>query len=98
LLWFHYFQNEKLLAVWFSFKSFTNYSCCFHVGMKLIMWNGNHYIVKVANLWANWISSYPPQMSFTPVVEEQRSNTCQSRWITRQTSDLFWWKHWKLFE
>ncbi|TKW07822.1 hypothetical protein SEVIR_7G332700v4 [Setaria viridis] len=45
-------------------------------GMKLIMWNGNHYIVKVANLWANWISSYPPQMSVTPVVEEQRSNTC----------------------
>jgi hypothetical protein len=35
----------------------------FHVGMKLIMWNGNHYIVAVANLWANWMSSYPPQMS-----------------------------------
>uniref|UniRef100_K3ZHX4 Synergin gamma C-terminal domain-containing protein n=1 Tax=Setaria italica TaxID=4555 RepID=K3ZHX4_SETIT len=47
-------------------------------GMKLIMWNGNHYIVKVANLWANWISSYPPQMSRTPVIEEQRSNTWQS--------------------
>ncbi|CAN6325805.1 unnamed protein product [Urochloa humidicola] len=47
-------------------------------GMKLIMWNDNHYIVKVANLWTNWISSYPPQMSCTPIVEEQRRNTCQS--------------------
>ncbi|CAN6374062.1 unnamed protein product [Urochloa humidicola] len=52
-------------------------------GMKLIMWNDNHYIVKVANLWPNWISSYPPQMSCTPMVEEQRGNTA------RQIGDLF---------
>ncbi|KAF8707108.1 hypothetical protein HU200_030341 [Digitaria exilis] len=38
-------------------------------GMKLIMWNGNHYIAKVANLWANRISSYPPQLSCTPIKE-----------------------------
>lgn len=45
-------------------------------GMKLIMWNGDHYFIKVANFWANRISSYPPQLSHTPIVKEQRSNNC----------------------
>jgi len=47
-------------------------------GMKLIMWNGDHYFIKVANFWANRISSYPPQLSHTPIVKEQRSNNCPS--------------------
>ncbi|XP_062183005.1 uncharacterized protein LOC133887103 isoform X2 [Phragmites australis] len=36
-------------------------------GLKLIMWNGDHYFVKVANLWANRISSDPPLLSQTSV-------------------------------
>ncbi|XP_062203616.1 uncharacterized protein LOC133905855 isoform X2 [Phragmites australis] len=36
-------------------------------GMKVITWNGDHYFVKVANLWANRISSDSPQLSRTPV-------------------------------
>ncbi|KAL6642245.1 hypothetical protein ACP70R_020426 [Stipagrostis hirtigluma subsp. patula] len=36
-------------------------------GMKVVMWNGDHYFVKVANLWANRISSDPPRLSRTPV-------------------------------
>ncbi|TVU26981.1 hypothetical protein EJB05_29559, partial [Eragrostis curvula] len=32
-------------------------------GMKVIMWNGDHYFVKVANLWVNRISSDPPKLS-----------------------------------
>ncbi|KAG8091202.1 hypothetical protein GUJ93_ZPchr0011g28281 [Zizania palustris] len=35
--------------------------------MELVMWDGNHYFVKVANLWANRISSDPPQFSVTDV-------------------------------
>ncbi|OEL31812.1 hypothetical protein BAE44_0007171 [Dichanthelium oligosanthes] len=40
-------------------------------GMKLIIWNGDHYFIKVANLWANRISSYPPQLPCTPIFKEQ---------------------------
>lgn len=32
-------------------------------GLKVVMWNGNHCFVKVANLWANRISPDPPQLS-----------------------------------
>nr|CBX25393.1 hypothetical_protein [Oryza brachyantha] len=32
-------------------------------GMEVIIWDGDHYFVKVANLWANRISSDPPQFS-----------------------------------
>uniref|UniRef100_A0ACD5YHQ1 Uncharacterized protein n=1 Tax=Avena sativa TaxID=4498 RepID=A0ACD5YHQ1_AVESA len=32
-------------------------------GVKVIVWNGNHYFVKVANLWANQVSSNPPRFS-----------------------------------
>jgi hypothetical protein len=41
-------------------------------GMKLIMWNGHHYFIKVANFWANQISSYPPQLSHT--LQSSRNN------------------------
>ncbi|CAN6362241.1 unnamed protein product [Urochloa humidicola] len=37
------------------------------LGMKLVMWNGNRYIVKVANLWANLVASYPPQLPHTTI-------------------------------
>uniref|UniRef100_A0A0D9XWW3 Synergin gamma C-terminal domain-containing protein n=1 Tax=Leersia perrieri TaxID=77586 RepID=A0A0D9XWW3_9ORYZ len=36
-------------------------------GMEVIIWDGDHYFVKVANLWANEISSDPPQFSVTRV-------------------------------
>ncbi|CAM0151444.1 unnamed protein product [Urochloa decumbens] len=39
-------------------------------GMKLVMWNGGQYIVKVANLWANLVASYPPQLPHTPILKE----------------------------
>ncbi|XP_062084728.1 uncharacterized protein LOC133790905 isoform X2 [Humulus lupulus] len=29
-------------------------------GMKMVVWDGNHYLLKLANLWANLISSVPP--------------------------------------
>uniref|UniRef100_A0A0E0RDR1 Synergin gamma C-terminal domain-containing protein n=1 Tax=Oryza rufipogon TaxID=4529 RepID=A0A0E0RDR1_ORYRU len=32
-------------------------------GMEVIIWDGDHYFVKVANLWTNRISSDPPQFS-----------------------------------
>uniref|UniRef100_A0A0E0MJL3 Synergin gamma C-terminal domain-containing protein n=1 Tax=Oryza punctata TaxID=4537 RepID=A0A0E0MJL3_ORYPU len=32
-------------------------------GMEVVIWDGDHYFVKVANLWANRISSDPPQFS-----------------------------------
>ncbi|XP_047052202.1 uncharacterized protein LOC124657730 [Lolium rigidum] len=35
--------------------------------LKVIVWNGNHYFVKVANLWANRVSSNPPRFSLTHV-------------------------------
>ncbi|XP_009791751.1 uncharacterized protein [Nicotiana sylvestris] len=31
-------------------------------GMKLIDWNGEHYFLTLANLWANLISSDPPEL------------------------------------
>lgn len=31
-------------------------------GMKLIDWNGEHYFVTLANLWANLISNDPPEL------------------------------------
>ena len=95
-LHFNYYQNESFRLSDSPFNSSTNYFHCFHVGMKLIMWNGDHYFIKVANFWANRISSYPPQLSHTPIVKEQRSNNCPSYWLTCQTSDLIWWKHQKL--
>ncbi|CAL4896928.1 unnamed protein product [Urochloa decumbens] len=39
-------------------------------GMKLVMWNGDQYTVKVANLWANLVASYPPQLPHTPIFKE----------------------------
>ncbi|GJN28322.1 hypothetical protein PR202_gb16431 [Eleusine coracana subsp. coracana] len=36
-------------------------------GMKVIMWNGDRYFIKAANLWANRVSSDPPKLSQTPV-------------------------------
>jgi len=36
-------------------------------GAKVIIWNGNHYFVKVANLWANRVSSNPPRFSLAHV-------------------------------
>ncbi|XP_062202152.1 uncharacterized protein LOC133904687 isoform X2 [Phragmites australis] len=44
-------------------------------GMKVTMWNGDHYFVKVANLWANRISSDPPQLSQTPVSSTNNAAT-----------------------
>ncbi|XP_044985204.1 uncharacterized protein LOC123452592 isoform X2 [Hordeum vulgare subsp. vulgare] len=32
-------------------------------GGKVVVWNGNHYFVKVVNLWANRVSSDPPRFS-----------------------------------
>ncbi|KQJ92313.1 uncharacterized protein LOC100824858 [Brachypodium distachyon] len=32
-------------------------------GEKATVWNGNHYFVKVANLWANRVSSEPPRFA-----------------------------------
>ncbi|XP_019158671.1 PREDICTED: uncharacterized protein LOC109155422 isoform X2 [Ipomoea nil] len=31
-------------------------------GMKLVIWNGEHYFVTLANLWANLISNDPPEL------------------------------------
>lgn len=31
-------------------------------GMKLIDWNGEHYFLTLANLWANLVSSDPPEL------------------------------------
>lgn len=31
-------------------------------GMKMVAWNGNHYFLTLANLWANLISSDPPKL------------------------------------
>ncbi|CAN4108723.1 unnamed protein product [Withania somnifera] len=31
-------------------------------GMKLIHWNGEHYLLTLANLWANLVSSDPPEL------------------------------------
>ncbi|OVA05754.1 hypothetical protein BVC80_9037g2 [Macleaya cordata] len=31
--------------------------------MKAVMWNGKHYFLALANLWANLISSDPPKLS-----------------------------------
>ncbi|KAK7277917.1 hypothetical protein RJT34_22936 [Clitoria ternatea] len=31
-------------------------------GLNLVTWNGEHYFVKLANLWINLISSDPPKM------------------------------------
>lgn len=31
-------------------------------GMELIDWNGEHYLLTLANLWANLISSDPPEL------------------------------------
>uniref|UniRef100_A0A0D9XP24 Synergin gamma C-terminal domain-containing protein n=1 Tax=Leersia perrieri TaxID=77586 RepID=A0A0D9XP24_9ORYZ len=36
-------------------------------GMEVVIWDGDHYFVKVANLWANRISSNSPQFSATRV-------------------------------
>ncbi|XP_052135832.1 uncharacterized protein LOC127754371 [Oryza glaberrima] len=36
-------------------------------GMEVIIWDADHYFVKVANLWANQISSDPPQFSVSRV-------------------------------
>uniref|UniRef100_A0A0E0MCF7 Synergin gamma C-terminal domain-containing protein n=1 Tax=Oryza punctata TaxID=4537 RepID=A0A0E0MCF7_ORYPU len=36
-------------------------------GMEVTIWDGDHYFVKVANLWANRISSDPPQFSVSRV-------------------------------
>ena len=30
--------------------------------MKMVAWNGNHYFLTLANLWANLISSDPPKL------------------------------------
>lgn len=35
-------------------------------GLNVIMWNGSHYFVKVANLWANRISPDPPLLPSNP--------------------------------
>ncbi|KAM6577749.1 hypothetical protein CsatB_029586 [Cannabis sativa] len=32
-------------------------------GMKMVVWDGNHYSLKLANLWANLISSDPPALA-----------------------------------
>ncbi|CAM0950278.1 unnamed protein product [Alopecurus aequalis] len=46
-------------------------------GMKVILWNGNHYFVKVANLWANRVSCNPPRFSLTRVFSVNgSSNSC----------------------
>ncbi|KAI3986045.1 hypothetical protein MKX01_039127 [Papaver californicum] len=31
-------------------------------GMKEVVWNGEHFFLALANLWANMISSYPPKL------------------------------------
>ncbi|KAM1051899.1 hypothetical protein ACFX19_033963 [Malus domestica] len=31
-------------------------------GVKMVMWNGENYLLKLANLWANLISPNPPQL------------------------------------
>lgn len=43
-------------------------------GIKAIMWNGDHYFVKVVNLWVNRISSDPPRLSLTPVSSMNNAN------------------------
>lgn len=30
--------------------------------MELVLWNGEHYFLKLANLWANRLSCDPPQL------------------------------------
>ncbi|ONM42279.1 hypothetical protein ZEAMMB73_Zm00001d044696 [Zea mays] len=35
-------------------------------GLNLVIWNGGHYFVKVANLWANRISPDPPLLPSNP--------------------------------
>ncbi|CAH9075928.1 unnamed protein product [Cuscuta epithymum] len=32
------------------------------LGMKLVLWNGEHYFVTLANIWANLISNDPPEL------------------------------------
>nr|CBX25310.1 hypothetical_protein [Oryza brachyantha] len=36
-------------------------------GMEVVIWDDDHYFVKVANLWANRISPDPPRFSVTPI-------------------------------
>ncbi|PON43944.1 hypothetical protein TorRG33x02_332410 [Trema orientale] len=31
-------------------------------GIEIVVWDGDHYLLKLANLWANLISSSPPDM------------------------------------
>ncbi|KAM1526001.1 hypothetical protein ACFX10_010391 [Malus domestica] len=31
-------------------------------GIKMVMWNGEHYLLTLANLWANLISPSPPEL------------------------------------
>ncbi|KAJ7973374.1 Nucleolar GTPase [Quillaja saponaria] len=31
-------------------------------GLKMVVWNGKHYFLKLANLWANLVSSDPPKL------------------------------------
>ncbi|TQD78372.1 hypothetical protein C1H46_036065 [Malus baccata] len=31
-------------------------------GIKMVMWNGEHYLLTLANLWANLISPNPPEL------------------------------------
>ncbi|KAF7071557.1 hypothetical protein CFC21_076842 [Triticum aestivum] len=46
-------------------------------GGKVVVWNGNHYFVKVANFWANRVSSDPPRLSLVHISSmDSTSNSC----------------------
>ncbi|XWS57552.1 hypothetical protein CRYUN_Cryun09bG0184200 [Craigia yunnanensis] len=33
-------------------------------GMKMVVWNGQHYLLTIVNLWANLISRHPPNLLY----------------------------------
>ncbi|XP_066358969.1 uncharacterized protein [Miscanthus floridulus] len=47
-------------------------------GLNVVMWNGGHYFVKVANLWANRISPDPPLLPSNPASSINNAATLAS--------------------
>nr|GMD22204.1 probable serine/threonine-protein kinase DDB_G0282963 isoform X1 [Ipomoea batatas] len=53
-------EQLNYVSVWY--KMFSVCTQELKHGMKLVIWNGEHYFVTLANLWANLISNDPPEL------------------------------------
>ncbi|CAI0460117.1 unnamed protein product [Linum tenue] len=62
----HNLEDDTLYEIVFSGQGYTCQLSGLNPGvvpgMETIVWNGSHYFVKLANLWANLISCDPPNL------------------------------------